>query len=110
MSFNVKHFKAKDNTSYKRKSRWIQIRYRPVTDRHSLYDYADEDILTYFVRKGKEYALGQFMRLTPPIEISDGNETVMLCGYDCTEYWYPYLIELNDTGEAVRLYIRERED
>ena len=104
-------FKTKgDNGIYKRQSRWIEIKYRSVTERHSLYNFSDDGILCYFLRKGKEYALGQFMRFNPPLEISNGKEIVKISGYDCTSYFYPYLIEINETGEAVRLYTRESED
>lgn len=105
-------FKDKENRKYKRVSRWIQIRYNSVTERHSLYDFANHDsgesMLTYFFRKRKQYALGQFMRFDKPIRISNGKEEVVLCGYDALNYWNGYMIEISDCGDAIRLYTEVR--
>ena len=91
------------NYSYKRVSRWIKIQYDMVTSRHSLWDYAEnnEGILTHFRHGGRDYAIGQFMRLSPPIFLEDNS---IICGYDATEWYRPYLIEIDEYGEYVRLY------
>ena len=45
------------------------------------------------------------MRLTAPefFENEDGKKS-FLSGYDCTQYYNPYLIEIDDGGEYVRLF------
>lgn len=112
----MRKFKTKDGTILIRQSRWIQIHYDYVTKRHSLFDYSDdyenpgkEGLLTWFKHKGKKYAVGQFMRLTAPIFFEDENgKDNYVCGYDSTTYFNPYLIEIHESGEAVRLYTEER--
>lgn len=99
------------NQGYKveRVSRWIRIDYRFVTKNHSLYYYSDNGDLVYFKFGGRRYALGQFMRFDigpgakNPV-IHDKGEDIILSGYDSTEYYKPLMIEINKTGEAVRLY------
>jgi len=102
---------------YTRESRWIQIRYAYVTKRHSLYDYADhldDDCLSYFIHKGRRYAMGQFVRFGYPFKIEGYDRTFrdkkgyhMLSGYDATDCYKPFLIEVSDDGEYVRLYSEE---
>lgn len=102
---------------YTRESRWIQVRYKYVTSRHSLYDYArdNEDCLAYFIKDGKQYAMGQFMRFNYPFKadsydngfIDKKGVMHILSGYDATDYWKPYLLEVSENGEQVRLYTRE---
>jgi len=98
-------FKGENGRQFRRVSRWIKVNYKTVTSRHSLADYADGDSLAYFRHGGREYALGQFMRLTAPefFENEDGKKS-FLSGYDCTQYYKPYLIEIDDGGEYVRLF------
>lgn len=111
----AKEFLTDDKRKIVRKSRWIQIHHDYVTKRHSLFDYADdyenpgvEGVLAWFRHKDRKYALGQFMKLTHPMFFEDENgKTNYLCGYDCTQYYKPYLIEIDDCGEAVRLYTEE---
>lgn len=113
-----RQFKTKNNTIITRETRWIKIRNEYVTPRHSLWNYADtygtdnpnEGLLTYFIHNGKKYALGQFMRLSYPIFFEDETEkTNFLSGYDSTEWYNPYLIEIEDGGEYCRLYTEQRE-
>lgn len=105
-----KQFHASDGRTYQRESRWLEIKYKPITKRHSLWFYSDidedekEGILSYFTKDKKEYAIGQFMRLDSQPSFYDGSEKIVLLGYDCISYWHNYLIEVNNTGEAVRLY------
>ena len=97
---------------------WIDEKY--VTPRHGLYDYAeddqpyvDEDLkgkrrLESFRFKGRQYALGQFMRIGWPagkgyIELEDGTA---LEGYDATDYYKPYLLEMIGEEFCVRLWER----
>ena len=94
-----------DGRKYNRVSRWIKLEYRTVTNRHSLYDYADDGVLICFRHGGRLYALGQFMRLSMP-EFYEDNDGKMqyLSGYDCTEYYKPLVCEIDDGGEYIRLY------
>ena len=100
------------NHKYKRCSRWIQIQYKYITPKHSLYCFAEnnDDCLVYFRHKGRIYALGEIMRFNPPIKIKNGKEEITLSGYDSTNYWNPILVEINNTGEAVRLYTYAEEE
>lgn len=94
-----------DGRQYYRISRWIHIEYRYVTPKHSLYAYADDGELICFRHGDRLYALGQFMRLTTPEFYGDKNGKVQyLSGYDCTEWYKPYLCEIDDGGEHIRLY------
>ncbi len=94
-----------DGRKYNRVSRWIHIEYRTVTPRHSLYDYADDGELICFRHNGRLYALGQFMRLTAPEYYEDvDGKMQFLSGYDCTEWYKPYVCEIDDGGEYIRLY------
>ena len=109
----MKTIKTSENRTYNKVSNWIEIKYQYITKRHSLSDYADfcgtdnekEGLLTYFTFKGKKYTLGQFMRLSYPefFKNEDGKQS-FLCGYDCTDYYKPLMIEMNDCGDAVRLF------
>ena len=109
----LKTIKTSENRTYNKVSNWIDIKYQYVTKRHGLSDYADfcgtdnekEGLLTYFTFKGKKYAMGQFMRLSYPefFENEDGKQS-FLCGYDCTCYYKPLMMELSDYGDSVRLF------
>lgn len=101
------------NMLVKRVSRWIRIDNIPVTNRHSLYDYADtygldegeKPLLTCFRYSGRVYALGQFMRLAAPYSFIDTNgNRAFISGYDSSNYYNPLLIEVCESGERVRLY------
>lgn len=94
---------------YRQSSRWIQIQYKEVTPRHRLWDYSDNGTLCYFRHNGREYALGQFVRLkycsdNGNINLEDGTQLV---AYDCTEHYKPYLLELGRTSDLVRLWTEE---
>ena len=95
-----------DGRKYRRVSRWIKINEDIVTKKHSLYDYADADgFLYYFRHNGRLYALGQFMRFTTPAFYEDKyGKLQYLSGYDCTDYYRPYICEVDDCGEYIRLY------
>lgn len=98
--------------TYKKASRWIKIKTAYVTERHSLYDYVDDfdsvdnkRELTYFTHNGRKYALDQFMRMSAPITFTDRDgKLTVLSGYDCTNYYNPYLLEIHPDGEYVRLW------
>lgn len=108
-----RQFRSSDGHIYQRESRWLKIKHKLITKRHSLWDYADtygidnenEGILSYFIKDKKQYALGQFAKLSYPIFFEEENgKKSFLSGYDYTLWYNPYLIEINDTCEAVRLY------
>jgi len=98
--------KAQDNRNYRTASRWIKINYTLVTPRHRLYDYSDDGNLCFFRHNNMMYAIGQFERLAYPIMWNDDNGKLQhLSGYDCTSWYNPYLIEIDDGGEYVRLWL-----
>lgn len=104
-------FKTDDGMEVRRVSRWLPVKEKKVTKKHSLYDYADEQkYVLYFRFKKKDYALGQFMRFDYgpggkcPVIQQKGGEQILLAGYDATEYYKPYMLEWNETCECVRLY------
>lgn len=106
-----RNFLTTEGTIIVRKSRWIQIHHDYVTKKHSLFEYADdyetpgtEGLLVWFRHKGKKYALGQFMRFNKIQYFEDNGKRCSIGGYDYTQYYKPYLIEIDDCGEAVRLY------
>ena len=103
-----------DNKSnYKKASRWITVNLVSVTARSRFYDYGDkysEDAngrrdVFIFRHGGRVYALDQFLQLSAPImfEDEDGKLTV-IGGYDATEYYHPFLLEVHPNGESVRLW------
>lgn len=100
---NKKTFVGDDNRKYQKSSRWIKIQYSTIKNRnHSLYNYKEEDnSITYFTNSGKKYAISQFMRLSYPIIIED---VAIIGGYDSEMPYKPYLLELSDCCEYVRLW------
>ena len=96
---------------YRRASRWIKIKYDVVGPRHSLYDYAEGDFcsdmgddlrsLCHFKHNGRDYAIGQFLRMDYPIELEDGS---IICGYDGENWYKPFMVEIDNYGEHIRLY------
>lgn len=107
-------YKGENGRQFRRVSRWIKIKTDFVTVRHSLAEYGDRDgdgvILSWFRHNGKRYALGQFQRFgtgwafAPPMFENEDGKTSFMSGFDCTEYYKPYLIEIDDGGEYVRLF------
>lgn len=109
---------SKDKTGlYRPVSGMLTIQETYVTARHSLWEYAiddqpyvDENLggrrrLEHFRYKGRQYSLGQFMRIGWPaggyIELESGEA---LEGYDTTQYYKPYLLELIGEEGCVRLW------
>lgn len=103
-------FKTQDKTTVKRVSRWIRIQYSyNVTRRHSLFDYVDtydgDNTLAWFRHNSRKYAIGQFEMLAYPIFFDDEyGKLAYLSGYDATQWYKPYLIEIHPDGECIRLY------
>lgn len=100
----MKILSTKDNTQIKRVSRWIKVKYKIITKKHRLYDFSDNGDLWYFTHKGKEYAIGQFIRLSYPIMWEENNKLQYLSGYDCIDCYNPLHIEIENGGECIRLY------
>lgn len=103
---------TENGVRWERVSRWIKLDTKEVTTRHKLFDYGDpydckpgKSIVTYFRYDGKEYALGQFERFSYPKMWKEKGKTNYLFGYDCTEFYYPLVIEIDKRGEMIRLYI-----
>lgn len=107
---------CKDGQKIRRLSRWIKVREAVnVSPRSCLFDYSDDDgegnkLAFYFVFRGQRYALGRFIRCGSPwLPVSyswedEEGKMQFLSGADCTEYYRPLLIELDDAGEYVRVY------
>ena len=104
--------KFDDGMTRKTVSRWIKRKLEVVTERHSLADYAhfeqagSEDEkrlwLDYFKHDGDLYALGQFERCYPIMDVED--KGIIISGYDSTVWYKPYCLEISDCGEYVRLW------
>jgi len=85
---------------YTRVSRWIKIDYTPT-----------ENARPFFRHDNKRYYLDDFLRTGSPwsagiaseIKAADG-ETVILAGYEAEQYYKPLFVELDEAGEAARLY------
>lgn len=113
----MKEIKTSENRTYKRVSRWIKVKNEYVTKRHSLADYADFEenekygLLSYFIHNNRKYAIGQFSRLShPEFFNNEDDKESFLCGYDNTDYWNPFHIEMTEDGEYVRLFIMTGDD
>lgn len=96
----------------RRVSRWIKIRTDYTrSPRHELAEYAEPDgRIDYFIHRGKRYALAQFLRMTWPMfyRMDDGREGY-ISAYDGTTWYRPYLLEMDEYGEYVRLYEEDKE-
>ena len=101
-----KIFIGDDNRKYQ-KSRWIKVQYDTIKrSNHSLYNYMEGDnSITFFVKNGIKYAISQFMRLSYPttIEVNE-DDIAIIGGYDTETSYKPYLLEISDCGEYVRLW------
>lgn len=95
-----------------RVSNWISIQSAYVTPRSGLWYYAERDedgkrgFVDYFRFNGQKYAIGQFISRWSAW--GGGCETLpdFICGYDGDgDIYNPLLLELNDEGNAVRLYL-----
>ena len=123
---NMKTIAANDGKEIVRISRWIKIRQNyNVSKRNSLYYYATDEngyregqtnynpenglYLDYFKFNGRTYAIEHFYRMDYPIffENEDG-KTSYIAGYDGENYYNPFLIEIDECGENVRLYEEKR--
>lgn len=81
------------NRKYKTASRWIKV------------EYANNYEKPYFRHYGRRYYFENIMYLSTPImwEDKDGKLN-LIAGYDATQWYNPYLVELDEGGERVRLW------
>lgn len=95
-----------------RVSNWISIQSAYITPRSDLWYYAEHDeggkhgFVDYFRFNGHRYAVNQFISRWSAW--GGGCETLpdFICGYDGDgDIYNPLLLELNDEGNAVRLYL-----
>ena len=101
-----------DKKTVYRVSNWISIQSAYITPRSDLWYYAEQDedgkhgCVDYFRFNGRKYAVNQFISRWSPW--GGGCETLpdFICGYDADgDIYNPLLLELNDEGNAVRLYL-----
>ena len=124
-----KEFETLDHHKLYRVSRWIKIHFsEKVSVRSPLWDYATDEngycpysdhfnpangcYVDYFVFNGRKYALSQFLRLSQPwgfpvIFKDEHGKMVSLAGYDLENYYRPIMIEVDDVGESVRVYVED---
>ena len=81
--------------TYTREGRWKKINYTLSGN-------------PYFTHNGKRYRLDDFLRagaagFTTEIKSKDG-EAVALAGYEGETYYKPLFIEIDEGGEACRVY------
>ena len=123
-----KVFTTDTGRDVERVSRWIQIQHNYNPNKNNrLYDYAtdgngyrtgserfnpaDGVYLDYFRWSGRTWAIEQFLYLGGPwgggrpymFTDVDGKTTV-ISAYDCENYYNPIMIEIDDSGERVRVY------
>ena len=103
-----------DGTKVKRVSRWIKLNNELVTPKSRFYDDSDNGEIVTFRHRGSKYSLNSdVMRLFYPLMYYDDNGNYLnpISGYIAFGAWIQYYVEIDDTGEAIRLYepIREGE-
>ena len=83
--------------TYTRVSRWIKISYTLTEESRP---YIRHDNRRFYLDNLRR---NSFCGLPTVIKAADGEE-IQLAGHDATTYYKPYFIELDDGGEAARLY------
>ena len=99
----------------KRVSRWITVKNELITKKHNLWYYADKDstfderyaYVSCFRWNGRKYAINQFLARFGMFGLDkECNEyPAFISAYDCENYYNPLLMEMDEYGEKVRLYI-----
>ena len=87
---------------------WLEIEYREITE--DMKEYTDEDDYWQpgFELNGEFRFLSDFIRVhNNPWSGIDAPDYIH--GYDSTNIFHPLFIEINDCGEAVRVYEHVRE-
>lgn len=123
----MKEIVTKDGKNLMCLSRWIKIRHAyNVTSRHCLYNYCTDEngycpgqsrfnpengtFLDFFRFAGRKWAMNQFIRFggmmggIPPMWEDEYGKLRFLSGYDSENYYNPFLIELSEDCEYVRIY------
>lgn len=105
-------------------SGWLPVKNRQVTQQSSLFDFGDKEseiesktgkkktrIVWYFTWCHKDYPIELIMRSTYPtfFENEDG-KTSFICGYVGISNSLGFAVEMDDSGEAVRLFTERRID
>lgn len=105
-------------------SGWLPIKSKMVTNKHKMYDFADAGdeyvsksgkkkarLLRYFTFGHHDYSINQVMRLTYPtfFENEDG-KTSYICGFVGVSNNYGFVVEMDDSCSAVRLFTERRVD
>lgn len=121
-----KQFITQQNHVVARVSNWIKIRtnYNP-SKRNSLYYYVTDEngyrsnskyfnensdlYLDYFTWNKRNWAIDQFILFGGlmggiPEKFKDGDKTITLNFYDSENYYNPIMLELDESGEKVRVY------
>lgn len=106
------------NIKIKRVSRWIQVKRIMITKKSHFWDYADsyteengKRFIDVFRFNDRLYCISQFLRLSAPYSFIDTDgKNSFISGYDCTDYYYPLLIEISENGDYIRLYEELREN
>lgn len=105
------------NIHIMRVSRWIKVETKTITKRSRFWDYADsyteengKRIINVFRFNNRWYCLDQFLRFSYPVFYTENEKKNFLSGYDCTDYYYPLEIEIDECGEYVRLYRELKEN
>jgi hypothetical protein len=96
--------------------RWISIQLAPaITPRHSLWDYGDDNgdgtrSAYIFTHYGRRFSLDQFVRFgsvwgaSYPLTWEEADGLHHMAGYEAHRYDAPLMIELNEYGDAVRVW------
>lgn len=88
------------NGEYRTISRWIKVRYTATSPGHA-----------YFIFMGRRRRIDDFLRLDYPIMWEDKDGKLQhISAYDGTAWWNPELIEIDDSGEYVRVWEEVLED
>lgn len=112
---------------FNRVSRWIEVKqnYNPCPRNSRWYYVQDENgykphennfnpenglYLDYFSYHGRNYAIEQFLSLSHPFYLpvsysyNEGGKQFCLSGVDGENIYNPLYIEMDETGEYVRIY------
>ena len=101
----------------KKVSRWIAIETLNITEKHTLFYYADADteengkrLVSAFRYKNRWYALGQFISRFGMFgfDLKCDEYPGYICGYDAEgNIFNPLLIEMDLFNEKIRLWLAE---
>lgn len=85
------------------KSEWIEVEYREITDVMKEYTAKEDWMQPCFYYNEEYHWLSDFMKCHGnPWGDVDVPENIH--GYDAKNYWNPIYIEVNDSGDFVKVY------